>query len=1683
MSGGRIALSGFDYQTIVILDQLFDHFDEHPGNAWARPEGTDDLDLVWKEGGRDHFRHIQVKKPRESDQGVLKKQPWRLSEVADELLPNTLRQLSAGDSQQVWILGDAVQPDVRRLVAAGTSAASVEAGLYWSVVHLMARAAVMDELPGDHRKSLLQWRFGNPTSVAADARNQLVATFGQLLTDAKAGSDVVRLYQERVSWIDQRFAGVIARVKILENYGTGAEVGQRFQDRLRREYRLPAEVVADSLFGNLRSFINDVAKQPGQMIDRQSFEIQLRSAWPQMSSATEPPIAPAEAISRRDLVDPLITPTAATVVEVIGISGSGKTTLAAQAASALRDHDPARLPIYVRVRADAAFRDVMSGIAFHLLRRGTPDLFGLAVESKPADETVIDRLAEICSGLSRPVQLLLDLADGSCSTQFGRDLGQFARALTPGACRLVVFGHQSTFGTLSRAVARSSGVQTIDMRGFHREEFVSLVDRFHPGADRSVLFGIFNRVTAGRPAGLYAQLAEALARQTSLAAMLDIAQRPAEDMVSAAEQRRFDQLAPAVRPAAERLVCFALPFRRQDAEAAFPDENVGAAIGALVSLGLLRHEAEGLLEMHETVRAGLESGIAPKVRQSAHSALAAWCEQKGDIASQIFHLERANRSGEADSLAKDTFLRGDAWRSIEGYVKRRALVTAQDVIDVAARPGRIADFYLFRDLVSELASDGVDETLMGLLAQQRSRYFADYEWARPIVETILVLRPSRFQDLLEFTVIHAANAVEREHGLTWLLIATRGGRYVPNDELVPFASSQPADIQRMLLPVLLHDGRRAALRLAFEIFARPVHDELHRRTYPHSVGLTIDKRDDAVEILAALPAVSASAMIARRSLGFGTLGSLIWTARQALRPFCVDILRADGNEPEVRVNAWRVLLFIGYPAPQSLLDPLAPGTGLEDYTLLGPAFAPAAYDADRYSTILLDPSAAMTHRQTALAVLLFLNEDLGSLRSRLSALAHDPLSSLWDWFFVLLFAKQPFPAGVASLKTMLVSPSGDQLPPPFFATCLDTVAETAWAEVTDLLLEGVGHKDRVIRLASAVGLGRRRSARAFDTLRHRMVIELDPVVGLMLAQALAASGPTSAGDLSSGLATGERNLWQCIVATRTRDESFAPELIRLATDPSVHWVVRRAAIWASGRLNYAGALQKIAPLVLAESTPLTIDHDDNLHCHSSLGSMLESGVADLVSWGEAKFVQTVGSILEHEWSDLMPRGILPEPSEAARWLYTSLKKNPSTAGAQDLLNALHIPLLHASVVRAFRICGRAQEIEDVLATTSSIWLAVKCLAERRRVVDNDPDLGQRLRRLLSNSACSDTSLLSRVVDDIEDSLGKSAAGAKPAPPIVPVEPRPRSLDYAETVRALRGASDLGLDDGQPVAIVPLDREEVVRLVALADPANDPPTGVTRFTPAMTFTDEGHVVGQESWTSTGGTSVSERLRSAIAAANRFGLPMPWHEQRLRSSWNGTYIGHFITSLGAQADADRLYQALESDPDILLPVLGKFGGTTAVEPLLDDRLAPIINRCISLGDDAFFECLCNLVQRVSPQAAIPLLSGLLSRWASRFELTSPDCQAENIELWRGFARLKEHPRFHDIAGWRRILENVLSATMRWFHKQDIVRVLETDAASYVTIENRLSREENWVHFYQCEIDRLDEAAERLFRQTRQ
>jgi hypothetical protein len=89
-------------------------------------------------------------------------------------------------------------------------------------------------------------------------------------------------------------------------------------------------------------------------------------------------------------------------------------------------------------------------------------------------------------------------------------------------------------------------------------------------------------------------------------------------------------------------------------------------------------------------------------------------------------------------------------------------------------------------------------------------------------------------------------------------------------------------------------------------------------------------------------------------------------------------------------------------------------------------------------------------------------------------------------------------------------------------------------------------------------------------------------------------------------------------------------------------------------------------------------------------------------------------------------------------------------------------------------------------------------------------------------------------------------------------------------------------------------------------------------------------------------------------------------------------------------------------------------------------------------------------------------------------------QNFELWRGFNRLAEHPRFNMIEGWRSRLASVLRLQIASYRSENIVRVLERDPRSYIQIESLLFKTANWEHFHQDEIDRLDDAAERLFSQ---
>jgi hypothetical protein len=189
--------------------------------------------------------------------------------------------------------------------------------------------------------------------------------------------------------------------------------------------------------------------------------------------------------------------------------------------------------------------------------------------------------------------------------------------------------------------------------------------------------------------------------------------------------------------------------------------------------------------------------------------------------------------------------------------------------------------------------------------------------------------------------------------------------------------------------------------------------------------------------------------------------------------------------------------------------------------------------------------------------------------------------------------------------------------------------------------------------------------------------------------------------------------------------------------------------------------------------------------------------------------------------------------------------------------------------------------------------------------------------------------------------------------------------------------------------------------------------------------------------------------------------------------------FIACLGARGDSSRFYEELSASADVLLPYLGRTAHATPIMKFVDARIVPFLSRYASTGTDELFEGLCTLALRVTTPEIDPVLATLFYRWTQRFDLNSPYLQHDqNHDLWRGFSRLTEHPRFGRIDGWQPRLTSIIRAPMSWYHRETIARVLERDPRSYVQIEALLLRATNWEHFHQDEIDRLDAAAEKLF-----
>jgi hypothetical protein len=284
----------------------------------------------------------------------------------------------------------------------------------------------------------------------------------------------------------------------------------------------------------------------------------------------------------------------------------------------------------------------------------------------------------------------------------------------------------------------------------------------------------------------------------------------------------------------------------------------------------------------------------------------------------------------------------------------------------------------------------------------------------------------------------------------------------------------------------------------------------------------------------------------------------------------------------------------------------------------------------------------------------------------------------------------------------------------------------------------------------------------------------------------------------------------------------------------------------------------------------------------------------------------------------------------------------------------------------------------------------------------------------------------------------------------------------------------------PLVMEPMRVDQLEDLIRLADPVNDDYRGTETYVPLVSFTTNGYTVAHRH-TTTRGEPVAAFIRPAIAAANGFRLEIRWHRELMRGAFADTYVPRFLASLGEQNESGRFYEELTENGDALLHHICRAPRSTLLLKFIDRRIVLFLTRYLFSGTDEIFEGLCALAQHVGGSEIDAVLAGLLHRWTQRFELRSPFLQHDqNHKLWQGFNQLVEHPRFGAIEGWQSSLSAVVQAKLSWYNRQTIVRVLERDPRSYVQIESMLFRAENWEHFHHDEIDKLDDAAERLFPQ---
>jgi hypothetical protein len=1512
MADGYQALKGFEYQATVNLDLIIKHFSQSSENISLRPEGEDDLVVVPDKEGISQF--FQIKKPKESEDGRQKSEAWALTEAVNGLLIGTLDRLRGNQHRQTWILGDEVDADVRKLLSYAPKEDGTHSAEYICALHILAKkqSKVVPPKHGDSR-SLNRWK---PKSIGTPL--SLVDNFQERLSASDIPQDKIDQYREEVNSLHEVLPSVLQRTSVEVVYGTDEEVRNRIQHELKEKYKLDWEVSKNTLLPCLRNFVSTVSSQRGRTIRKCEFEAEVRNIWPRMTMVCSPQSLQETDIRRTKLVDEVLNSIESGALEITGISGSGKTTLASEILERMESEGTLRKPIYMAVRSDKDFRDVISGIAFNLRNYGIDDLLPIAVNYQTSDESSLLDSARFLSAIDIDLLCIIDLVDGQCSNTFSRELAIFIENLSSNKCKFIVLGQSSSFYGLSTLQKKKLKLpSTINMPGFGFDEFLELAGKLSPNLDdeRAALFEIYNILTANRSSMLYARLANLVAGCKSLEEMQRLAELPADEVLQEADRSKYNLLSNSIKQTADKLFCFILPFQEEQATRIFSSDRVGEAIIELVKCGLLRKLDNNHYEFHETTRRGMESLTPADTKIPTHQILSDYYKNKGDTVAQVYHLDQSGQHEAAIKVAKEAFILGENRTGLEGYVKKHALVSSSEIVNLIFDALDVGNSYMLPKMLDSLGNGDTASLILKRLKESPGVLNSDYQKTWQITEAIHRCDPFKIFDLVKIGLAQPMHT-EKPDALEYIVQGVRNPKgSIISPEFEELFKRQSDEIKAKLLPLFLLDKRREILSEVFSFLESCQYSFNTRNNSFRSDAirnLKIDDLTDLEEFLSAIPIPNdINTMLISRSPSLGFLENYIWNHRFSIKPLCIEFSQVDSDNENALINALRILLFFQDESVLLFLKNRIPESSrLKSLVNIIPSIYSNGIDLIECKEKILNAKLSFKERTSNFSVFYQADGNIDNIYQQLIE-EDSGNSDAWKSLILMFSVINPSKAAMQIFEERLAV-GANALPSINSASIVSKLGEMSGADVDEFLVRILGAKEDIAS-AACLSLQVRRFKQALPVLLKICTENAGSLLGNMALVAAISSYPSDIAEFKEiwpiypGM-----EIWRCILIARLRPVSEADWLVKIATDRSKHWQVRRAAILASGNLPFEASLEKIYSIVLGERSSFLIDNHPSLLMHNVLAPIiLEEGQGLLRFFvrGRNDFAEFWGDIFQNLAGD----SLFPVDKDAgvksALWLYDRLDHHgwPNDANARDsILNELHIPILHAAVLRGFRLSGRTSLIEALLSSTESEWLLMRALCELSKITNKSQVDIDRYKNLVSKGVLKDSISASNCLKNM---VSRRNQVTKEHESISNENDNAAVLNCKQVLSLI--SSEKAIDTSS-VKISDLSQNEYLSLIRELDPKNDYESNVAITASTLRLGDSGPSIQSSKHSSVDKSkAIREILRPLLASKNSFGLEISWHSSLLRGG-NGRYthisqqyFTAFVNALELHENSELLY----------------------------------------------------------------------------------------------------------------------------------------------------------------------------------